>query len=179
VLGIACFARRHGANGHLDNLIDICRARGVPLLTAICVNQRSVETGELTKESLARFIKAAQRLGYTVSDEQAFCRSVSKNALNGWANDVVIGDGETSIRGSHSRHRPASVQLAALAAESAHRMTGVASLILLTNIGDQHLRAPYLYFEGGDQRVFRLNDDVLRFPLKFKTDRELHLCYPA
>jgi hypothetical protein len=28
-----------------------------------------------------------------------FCRSVSKNALNGWANDVVKGDGETSIRG--------------------------------------------------------------------------------
>jgi hypothetical protein len=80
VLGIACFARRH-ANGHLDNLIDICRARGVPLLTAICVNQRSVETGELTKESLARFIKAAQRLGYTVSDEQAFLQKCQQECF--------------------------------------------------------------------------------------------------
>ena len=57
-------------------------------------------------------------------------------------------------------------------------MTGVASLILLTNIGDQHLRAPYLYFEGRDQRVFRLNDDVLRFPLKFKTDRDCTCAMP-
>jgi hypothetical protein len=62
----------NGANGHLDNLIDICHARGMPLLTAICVNQQSVQTGELTKESLAGFIKAAQRLGYAVSDQQAF-----------------------------------------------------------------------------------------------------------
>ena len=81
MLGIACFARRHGANGHLDNLIDICRARGVPLLTAICVNQRSVETGELTKESLVRFIKAAQRLGYTVSDEQAFLQKCQQECF--------------------------------------------------------------------------------------------------
>ena len=83
MLGIACFARGHGANGHLDNLIDICRARGVPLLTAICVNQRSVETSELTKESLARFIKAkaAQRLEYTVSDEQAFLQKCQQECF--------------------------------------------------------------------------------------------------
>ena len=62
----------NGANGHLDNLIDICHARGMPLLTAICVNQQSVATGELANESLAGFIKAAQRLGYAISDQKAF-----------------------------------------------------------------------------------------------------------
>jgi hypothetical protein len=30
-------------------------------------------------------------------------------------------------------------------------------------------------FEGGDQRVFRVNDNVSRFPLNLKTDRKLHL----
>jgi hypothetical protein len=71
-----------------------------------------------------------------------------------------------------------SVQLRGLAAESAHRVTGVASLILLADIGDQRLRALYLDFEGGDQRIFRINDDVSRFSLNFKADRKLHLCSP-
>ena len=57
-------------------------------------------------------------------------------------------------------------------------MTGVASLILLADIGDQRLRALYLDFEGGDQRIFRINDDVSRFSLNFKADRKLHLCLP-
>jgi hypothetical protein len=67
-------------------------------------------------------------------------------------------------------------QLTALAAKSAHRVTGVASFILLTDIGDQHLRALHLDFEGSDQRVFRVNDNVSRLPLKFIVDRKLHLC---
>jgi hypothetical protein len=58
-------------------------------------------------------------------------------------------------------------------------MTGVASLILLADISDQRLRALHLNFEGGDQRIFRVNDNVSRFALKFKTDRKLHLCSPA
>lgn len=31
----------NGPNGHLDHLLDICHARGLPLQTAICVNQES------------------------------------------------------------------------------------------------------------------------------------------
>ncbi len=58
-------------------------------------------------------------------------------------------------------------------------MTGVASFILLADIGDQRLRALHLNFESGDQGIFRVNDNVSRFPLKFKADRKLHLCSPA
>jgi hypothetical protein len=58
-------------------------------------------------------------------------------------------------------------------------VTGVASLILLADIGDQRLRALYLDFEGGDQRIFSVNDNVFRLPLNFKTDRELHQWSPA
>ena len=57
-------------------------------------------------------------------------------------------------------------------------MTGVASFILLADIGDQRLRTLHLNFEGGDQCVFRVNDNVSRFPLKFKANRKLHLCSP-
>jgi hypothetical protein len=78
------------------------------------------------------------------------------------------------------RRPPAKgVQLRGPAAESAHRVTGVASFVLLTDIGDQRLRALHLNFEDGNQRIFRINDNVSRFPLKFKADRKLHLCTPA
>jgi hypothetical protein len=70
-------------------------------------------------------------------------------------------------------------QLALLVAESAHGVTSIASFILLTDIGDQHLRALHLDFEGSDQRIFGVNDNVFRFPLKFKADRKLHRCSPA
>ena len=69
--------------------------------------------------------------------------------------------------------------LRALVAESAHRVTGVASFILLADIGDQRFRALNLNFERGDQRIVRVNDNVSRFPLKSKADRKLHLCSPA
>ncbi len=62
-----------------------------------------------------------------------------------------------------------------MAAESAHRVAGVASFVLLANISDQRLWTLHLYFEGGNQRVFCVNDNVSRFSLKFEANRELHL----
>jgi hypothetical protein len=78
-----------------------------------------------------------------------------------------------------NRRRGFSAKLRALAAESAHRMTSVASFILLADIGDQRLWALHLNFEGGDQRIFRVNDNMSRFSMQFEADRELHLCSPA
>ena len=66
--------------------------------------------------------------------------------------------------------------LGVLAAKSAHRVTGVATFILLADISNQRLWTLHFDFEGGDQRVFRVNDNVSGFPLNFfKTDRKLHL----
>jgi hypothetical protein len=62
----------NGPNGHLDRLLDICHVRGLPLLTAICVNQGNVIDGELGEEALAGFVAGAQRLGIGVSDGLAF-----------------------------------------------------------------------------------------------------------
>jgi hypothetical protein len=62
----------NGPNGHLDLLLDLCHARGLPLLSAICVNQAGVSTGELGDDALAGFVAGARRLGLLVTDERAF-----------------------------------------------------------------------------------------------------------
>ena len=73
--GIEWSQARHqmnGANGHLDRLLDICYARSLPLLTAICVNQGNIVDGELGKEALAGFVAGARRLGLAVSNPLEF-----------------------------------------------------------------------------------------------------------
>jgi hypothetical protein len=65
--------------------------------------------------------------------------------------------------------------LRALADESAHRVTGLASFILLANVGDQRFRMLHLHIQSGYQRVFSVNDNVTRFSLKFKANRKLHV----
>jgi hypothetical protein len=81
---------------------------------------------------------------------------------------IAVGSGHMAVRGSRSA-------LSVPAAKSAHRVSSVAPFILLADICDQRLWTLHLNFEGGDQRVFRVNDNVSRFPLNFKTDHELHL----
>lgn len=61
-----------GARGHLDNLLSVCHARGLPLLTALCVNKEATSDGQMVDEALRGFVKGAQRLGYKVTDERAF-----------------------------------------------------------------------------------------------------------
>lgn len=80
-------AARHamnGSNGHLDRLLDVCHARELPLLTALCVNQSGIDTGELGPEALRGFVSGAQRLGYTVTDADSFLRDCQKQSFE-WA----------------------------------------------------------------------------------------------
>lgn len=73
--GVEWSKARHqmnGANGHLDRLLDICHARGLPLLTAICVNQSNITSCELGEDALAGFAAGARRLGLAVSDPLEF-----------------------------------------------------------------------------------------------------------
>ena len=62
----------NGSAGHLDRLFDLCHARSFPPLTAICVNQAGVATGELADDALAGFVAAARRFGSLVTDERSF-----------------------------------------------------------------------------------------------------------
>ncbi|WP_319528955.1 hypothetical protein [uncultured Cohaesibacter sp.] len=73
--GIEWSKARHqmnGKNGHLDQLLDLCDSRKLPLLTAICVNQKGLEKGELEDTALAGFTLGARRIGRNVTDEIAF-----------------------------------------------------------------------------------------------------------
>jgi len=62
----------NGKHGHLDRLLEICHARQLPLLTAICVNQSSLQEGELEQNALSGFAEGARRIGRKFSDELAF-----------------------------------------------------------------------------------------------------------
>lgn len=64
--------KMNGARGHLDMLLDICHANGLPLLSAICVNKGNLVSGELDPSALAGFVQGARRLGFQVTDELAF-----------------------------------------------------------------------------------------------------------
>jgi hypothetical protein len=66
----------------------------------------------------------------------------------------------------------------ALAAESVHGVTCVAPFILPADVVDQRFGALHLHFEGGNQRIFRVYDDVARLPLYLKTDGKLQLRFP-
>jgi hypothetical protein len=76
----------NGANGHLDRLLDICHVKGLPLLTAICVNQAGVANGELGEEALEGFANGARRLGISVSDPLAF-HHASRDACWAWGRE--------------------------------------------------------------------------------------------
>jgi hypothetical protein len=43
----------NGSHGHLDRLLELCHARRLPLLTAICVNQDRLKESELGERSPA------------------------------------------------------------------------------------------------------------------------------
>lgn len=78
----------NGPNGHLDRLLDICHARGLPLLTAICVNQDSLVDGTLGKDALAGFVGGARRLGRPVTDAQSFHETCREECF-AWGRDQL------------------------------------------------------------------------------------------
>lgn len=81
-------ARRslHGEGHLLDQLLDICHARGLPLLTAICVDEQGAEDGALGEAALAEFIGGARRLGYQIPDPSAFLRQCQAHCF-AWASN--------------------------------------------------------------------------------------------
>jgi hypothetical protein len=73
--GVEWSQARHqmnGSGGHLERLLDLCHARELPLLTAICVNQSGVTTGDLGEDALAGFVAGARRLGFLITDGREF-----------------------------------------------------------------------------------------------------------
>jgi hypothetical protein len=82
--GVSWKKARHLMNnsgGHLDQLLDICHARSLPLLTSICVNQESAKTGKLEERALEGFAKGVMRLGIVVNDRDAFLEECQENCF--------------------------------------------------------------------------------------------------
>ena len=69
---------------HLDRGLEVCHARKWPLLTAICVKQNEVLTGALSGDSLKGFIAGVHRLGYSVTDPEAYLRQCQEACFK-WA----------------------------------------------------------------------------------------------
>ncbi|MER9132747.1 hypothetical protein [Mesorhizobium sp. M0768] len=78
--------RMSGANGHLDRLLDVCHARGLPMLPAICVNESGRGTGELEASALGGFAAGARRVGFAVEDELSFHRQ-TRDACWQWGKE--------------------------------------------------------------------------------------------
>ena len=94
--GVEWSKARHqmnGSNGHLDRLLDICHARGLPLLTAICVNQDNLSDGELGEDALAGFVSAAQRLGISVADPLAFHHACRDRCFQ-WGRELASSESD-------------------------------------------------------------------------------------
>jgi len=73
--------RMNGTNGHLDRLIDVCHARGLPLLPAICVNESGRNSGVLEPTALRGFAAGARRVGFVFHDELDFHRQESEGCF--------------------------------------------------------------------------------------------------
>ena len=61
--------------GHLGRLIRYGRAKGLPMLNAVVVNEAEKATGKLKPESLKGFAEIARELGYKFDDEEEFFES--------------------------------------------------------------------------------------------------------
>lgn len=68
------FAVRYAMPSHLQNLLEYSYRNGLPLLSAIVVNQKNVDTGDMEPETLRGFITGARDLGITVTDEGQFLK---------------------------------------------------------------------------------------------------------
>jgi hypothetical protein len=69
---------------HLGDLIEYCHRNGLPLLSAIVVNQHNIKTGNMEPETLKGFIAGVRAVGIGVTDEQAFLRQ-EQDRVFAWA----------------------------------------------------------------------------------------------
>lgn len=70
-----------GEGRYLDQLLDICHARGLPLLPSLCVRPRDEDVGDA---ALNGFVNGVRRLGYEVADPEAFLRQCQEECF-AWA----------------------------------------------------------------------------------------------
>jgi hypothetical protein len=81
----AQWAKVHYSLGsHLWELVKYAHQNGWPMLSAIVVNQKNLETGDMEPTTLKGFVGAARELGFVITDPQAFLREQQKLVFE-WA----------------------------------------------------------------------------------------------
>jgi hypothetical protein len=75
---------RYQAGKHLDEIIDLCHSRGWPLLSALCVKQNEVNSGDLSGDSLKGFVAGVRRHNIPVTDAHEVLKS-TQTACFVWA----------------------------------------------------------------------------------------------
>lgn len=83
---------RYAINTHLGDLIEYAHRRGLPLLSAVVVNTKHVETGAMEPKTLAGFVNAARDLGYSFSDAEAFPREQQQRVFDWAAGRAEVGE---------------------------------------------------------------------------------------
>jgi hypothetical protein len=63
---------RFAMNAHLWDLVKWSHHLGLPMLSAIVVNQNNRESGEMEPETIRGFVRAAEGLGYIVGEPREF-----------------------------------------------------------------------------------------------------------
>ncbi|MCQ8783540.1 hypothetical protein [Mangrovibrevibacter kandeliae] len=97
----------YSVNGHLGKLMEYAHRRGWPLLPAVVVNKKNVETGEMEPSMLKGFVTAAKALGYSVIDEEAFLREQQRRVF-AWAASLLPESPSTQLPADASLPRTAS-----------------------------------------------------------------------
>lgn len=78
---------RYKLNDHLGDLMVFAVEREWPILSAIVVSQPNLATGALDGTALEGFVAAAKKLGFAVSDAEAFVAE-QQQAVFAWAPDA-------------------------------------------------------------------------------------------
>jgi Phage integrase, N-terminal SAM-like domain len=67
---------------HLEADVEWAARNGLPLITAIVVDQPALSTGAMSDSALSGFIRAARKFGHSVTDERAFLRDQQQAVFN-------------------------------------------------------------------------------------------------
>jgi hypothetical protein len=82
--GVDWSSVRYQMPSHLWDVIRWGRSMGFPLLSAVIVNKKHLDTGRMEPDTLKGFVNAARELGYTVTEPLRFLAEQQEKCFD-WA----------------------------------------------------------------------------------------------
>ena len=84
-------AVRYPMNTHLGEIIRYAQHRGWPMLSAVVVNKKHLDSGKMEPSTIKGFADAAKWLGHDVDDPENFLNRQQEECFE-WANVVTESD---------------------------------------------------------------------------------------